>query len=200
MSKTDGNEGLLRSHLPGGIEDIRQESDFASTASGTQRRGSKAEKGQGSLTDVGGSGIPAKVSVQRLDYMGNVYSNDSSKDQLEINLSTLKLVNVPTMFDIGCTQANPATDFLSLSMIDTSTYKIIKSQFLSKKEFRHIAEIERLRLQMQSLYSYMHVSKVVLEFPPDQPLIISEHGKCPLHIDGIPFSTLMPENQGKLTG
>jgi len=36
------------------------------------------------------------------------------KKMQEFHLSYLKLINVPCLFDVGCTQADPQTDFLTL--------------------------------------------------------------------------------------
>ena len=56
-----------------------------------------------------------------MDDCGRTFDNDQLKDQKEVNLAYLKLINVPTMFDIGCTQADPCTDSLTLSMLDRET-------------------------------------------------------------------------------
>jgi hypothetical protein len=51
--------------------------------------------------------ITCKVSVKRMDYLSREYSGDSLNESMEAHLSYLKLINVPTIFDVGCTQANP---------------------------------------------------------------------------------------------
>ena len=51
--------------------------------------------------------ITCEVSVKRMDYLGKEYAGDKNKDMLKAHLSYLKLINVPSMFDIGCTQADP---------------------------------------------------------------------------------------------
>ena len=39
-----------------------------------------------------------------MDYIGKEYSADNIKETtIEAHLAYLKLINVPTMFDIGCT-------------------------------------------------------------------------------------------------
>ena len=38
-----------------------------------------------------------------MDFLGKEYSDDSKNDGIEAHLSYLKLINVPSMFDIGCT-------------------------------------------------------------------------------------------------
>lgn len=38
-----------------------------------------------------------------MDYMGKEYLQDAALEPFETSLAYLKLINVPTMFDIGCT-------------------------------------------------------------------------------------------------
>ena len=80
--------------------------------------------------------------------MSRDYSGDSLNQSMDAQLSYLKLINVPTMFDIGCTQANPQTDFLTLSMMDSLTHKIVKSSFLTKTQSRKATDIEKIRQQL----------------------------------------------------
>jgi hypothetical protein len=42
-----------------------------------------------------------------MDYLGKEYLDDSQKEAIEAHFSYFKLINVPSMFDIGCTQADP---------------------------------------------------------------------------------------------
>lgn len=49
------------------------------------------------------------------------------------------------MFDIGCTQADPQTDFLTLSMMDSITHKVLKQSYASKTGNKHVNDIEKLR-------------------------------------------------------
>ena len=69
-----------------------------------------------------------------MDYLGKEYSADASMEVLKTSIAYLKLINVPTMFDMGCGQADPTSDFLELDMIDEKTYKILKSDFLNAKQ------------------------------------------------------------------
>ena len=67
-----------------------------------------------------------------MDYLGAEYSVDKpsknqSKEMQEVHLSYLKLINVPCLFDVGNIQADPHTDFLTLQMMDSETYRIMKS-------------------------------------------------------------------------
>lgn len=80
-----------------------------------------------------------------MDYLGKEYSGDSLSESIEAHLSYLKLINVPTMFDIGCTQADPQTEFLTLCMLDSVTHKLVKQQFLSKKDGRELSDVEKHR-------------------------------------------------------
>ena len=60
-----------------------------------------------------------------MDYLGKEYCDDM-EDSTEAHLSYLRLINVPTMFDVGCTQANPQTESLTLCMMDSVTHKVVK--------------------------------------------------------------------------
>ena len=71
-----------------------------------------------------------------MDYLGKEYSNESMQESMKAHLSNLKIINVPTMFDIGCTQADPQTEYMSLSMLDSITLNIIKENFLSEDSDR----------------------------------------------------------------
>ena len=54
-----------------------------------------------------------------MDSMGKEYSIDDLREYTEVNILFLKLINVPTMFDIISSMSNPQTDFLTLTMIDS---------------------------------------------------------------------------------
>jgi len=131
--------------------------------------------------------IHCTVSVKRMDYLGREYTDDSHKEAMAVHISYLKLINVPSMFDIGCTQADPRTDFLTLSMMDSITHKVLKKEFLGKKPtpgLRQVADIEMHRQQLQAIHTNMQVSSTDIKFE-DEPLILG--GPSPdyhLTIDG----------------
>ena len=133
-------------------------------------------------------GINCKVSVKRMDYLGREYSGDSLNEHMEASISYIKLINVPSMFDIGCTEADPRTDFLTMTMLDTTTHKTIKSQFSSKSSQRHVNEVDAMREQLKALHTTMQVSKVEIKFDQDIQLQTtgskSDRGECTLTIDG----------------
>ena len=103
-----------------------------------------------------------------MDYLGKEYSDDVNMEALPCHISCLKLINVPCMFDIGCSQADPQTEFLTLSLIDGITHKILKKEFLGK---RHqpppVSEIELYRQQLMAIHTNMQVcaSQVKFEKP-----------------------------------
>lgn len=75
-----------------------------------------------------------KLGVKRMDYLGKEYTSDNiDSDQIETTVAYLKLINVPTMFDIGCNESDPTTSFLTLNMIDEKTYKVEKMEFIDAK-------------------------------------------------------------------
>lgn len=81
-----------------------------------------------------------------------------------MNIQILKLVNVPTMFDIGCFHSNPEVETLQLSMIDSVTYRMVQKRFLSKDKHREAGSIDYTRKEMSNFYTNMEVTKTVIEF------------------------------------
>jgi hypothetical protein len=61
-----------------------------------------------------------------MDHLGKEYQTDGSLETFHSNVTYLKLINVPTMFDVGCIEADPFSDYLNLNMVDEKTYKIEK--------------------------------------------------------------------------
>jgi hypothetical protein len=61
-----------------------------------------------------------------MDYTGKEYTDDDNEKLPKVHstVAYLKLINVPTMFDIGCVESDPSSDFLTLNMIDDKTYRI----------------------------------------------------------------------------
>ena len=57
-----------------------------------------------------------------MDYKGKEYIEDEEPEQLSSQFAYIKLVNVPTMFDVGCAAANPRSDSLELNAIDYKSY------------------------------------------------------------------------------
>lgn len=121
-----------------------------------------------------------------MPFEGQEHPEDSLAEPVEAHLSYLKLINVPTMFDIGCTQADPQADSLSLCMMDSITHKIVK-QHLSKTGHREAAHIEKMRQHMQAIHTNMLVSSTDILFDANMPLIIGGDQGHQLTIDGNPL-------------
>lgn len=115
---------------------------------------------------------------------------DNYFDKLETSICQLKLVNVPTMFDIGCSHSNPESETLSLSMIDNITYKQIQKKVLSKNSKREYSMIKPLRKELINFYTNMEVTKAMIEFDSKNPLAIGieqlDGSLTTIHIDGKP--------------
>ena len=90
------------------------------------------------------------------------------------------------MFDIGCSQADPQTDFLTLSMMDSITHKVVKKEFLSKKGNapRQVSDIEMHRQQMSAVHTNLQVSSTDIRF--EDPVRAGKGDGCDCHltIDG----------------
>ena len=128
--------------------------------------------------------IKCEVGVVRMDYLGREYSGDSLEHTHEKRLDYLKLINVPTMFDFGAPEADPQTESLSLCMLDSTSHKIIKQQFLGKEAGLEIGEIDKTRKTLQALHSNMQVSQININFK--EPLAMSgTKNPAQLFIDGI---------------
>ena len=56
-------------------------------------------------------------------------------------------------------------------MLDSTSHKIIKKEFLGKTEGRVAADIDKTRKSLQALHSNMQVSKIKVSF--EEPLTVS---------------------------
>lgn len=94
--------------------------------------------------------IRCKVSVKRMNLVGSEYGGESLKEKesmesLDSHLAYLKFINVPSMFDTGGSKADPTSNSLSMSMMDSITFKLVKKEILSRSVGRKLEEIEMLR-------------------------------------------------------
>lgn len=78
-----------------------------------------------------------------MDALGKEYITDAQVEPLTTQVTYLKLINVPTMFDIGCMQSDPTTDGLTLNMVDEKSFKIEKSEFLGKVRKFKLEKVEK---------------------------------------------------------
>ena len=67
---------------------------------------------------------PEKPSLA--DVKNDQAARDAALESMECHLAYLKLINVPSMFDVGCSQSDPQSDQLTLSMLDNYTHKMVK--------------------------------------------------------------------------
>lgn len=118
-----------------------------------------------------------------MEFLGREHPEESQAEPMEAHLSFLNLINVPTMFDIGCTQPDPQTDSLTLCMMDSITHKVVK-QHLSKTGHREAAHIEKMRQHMQAIHTNMLVSSTDILFDQNMPLVIDGAKGHYLTIDG----------------
>lgn len=66
------------------------------------------------------------------------------------------------MFDIGCVQADPQTDFLTMNMIDEKTFKIEKSDFLNYRHKLKKSKIEKFRTALSAIHTNLFVSETTI--------------------------------------
>lgn len=93
------------------------------------------------------------VQVKRLDAMGKEYMTDAQVEPLTTQLAYLKLINVPTMFDIGCMQSDPTSDALTLNMVDEKSFKIEKDEFLSRIRKFKMEKIEKFQSALKAIHT-----------------------------------------------
>lgn len=85
--------------------------------------------------------------------MGKEYSTDSGIEPITTSVAYLKLINVPTMFDIGSSQSDPTTDSLTLNMVDDKTFKIEKNDFLSRVRKFKMEKIEKFKNALKAVHT-----------------------------------------------
>lgn len=63
-----------------------------------------------------------------MNLVGSEYGNESQKEMesLDTHLASLKFINVPSMFDIGGSPADPTSNSLSMNLMDSITFKLVK--------------------------------------------------------------------------
>eukprot|EP00347_Sterkiella_histriomuscorum_P023566 403334151 len=123
----------------------------------------QASENEGSLLfDNFDQSVRVTLQVKRMDYNGKEYVTDGSLEPYECTLAYLKLINVPTMFDIGCTQSDPSTDFLTLNMIDDKTFKIENQDFLNSNQKLKKTKVKKQRGALQAIHTNLFVSEVTI--------------------------------------
>jgi len=100
------------------VDGISQLNEELKSADGSQQKGANgpSQKGSGNAGEL----LPAvkrfqgcircRMSVTRMEHARAEQSEREQPPQVDAHLAYLKLINVPTMFDVGCTQANPQTE------------------------------------------------------------------------------------------
>ena len=127
------------------------------------------------------------------EYGGDSKKESESMETIDSHLAYLKLINVPSMFDIGGVKADPTSDSLSLTLMDSITFKLVKKEILSRSVGRKVEEIEMLRQQLKAVHTSMNVSETTITFDKDDPLVLGgpngKNGEYYLTIDGESFHT-----------
>lgn len=96
--------------------------------------------------------------------MGKDYGTDTGLEPMQTTVTYLKLINVPTMFDIGCSQSDPSQSHLTLNMVDDKSFKIEKSDFLSKTRKFKMDKIEKFMNTIKAIHTNLKVSETTI-FP-----------------------------------
>jgi hypothetical protein len=102
------------------------------------------------------------VQVKRIDALGKDYNTDLSIEPLLTSVAYLKLINVPTMFDIGCPQSDPSSENLILNMVDEKAFKIEKQEFLSRVRKFKVEKFEKFKSVLKATHTNLSVSETVI--------------------------------------
>ncbi len=71
-------------------------------------------------------GFLIDLQIKRMDALSKDYLTDAQHPPLAINMSYLHLINIPTLFDVGCPPSDPSSDSLVLNMLDSQSFKVEK--------------------------------------------------------------------------
>lgn len=97
-----------------------------------------------------------------MDVMGKEYSTDGNFEPMNTSVAYLKLINVPTMFDVGCQTADPSSDFLTLNMVDEKTFKIERNDFLSRVRKFKFEKIIKFQSALRAVHTNLAVSETTI--------------------------------------
>ena len=78
------------------------------------------------------------------------------------SVAFLKLINVPTMFDIGCPVGDPSSENLILNMVDEKSFKIEKQEFLSRVRKFKVEKIEKFKTAIKAIHTSLSVSETII--------------------------------------
>jgi hypothetical protein len=104
------------------------------------------------------------LQVKRLDALGKEYMTDSQVDPLTTSVAYLKLINVPTMFDLGCIQSDPTSDALTLNMVDEKSFAIEKAEFLTRVRKFKLEKVEKFKSALKAIHTTLSVGETII-FP-----------------------------------
>ena len=97
-----------------------------------------------------------------MDALGKEYLTDAAIEPLTTNVAYLKLINVPTMFDVGCSVSDPSSEYLTLNMIDDKSYKVERSDFLSRGRKFKTEKIEKFQSALRAIHTNLQVSETTI--------------------------------------
>jgi hypothetical protein len=69
------------------------------------------------------------------------------------SVAYLKLINVPTMFDIGCPISDPSGESLTLNMVDEKSFKVERQEFLGRVRKFKIEKIEKFKSAIKAIHT-----------------------------------------------
>lgn len=97
-----------------------------------------------------------------MDSMGKDYQADLSIEPMLTSVTYLKLINVPTMFDIGCPVGDPSGESLTLNMVDEKSFKVERQEFLSRVRKFKVEKIEKFKSAIKAIHTNLSVSETII--------------------------------------
>ena len=102
------------------------------------------------------------LQVKRVDSLGKDYNSDLQLEPMLTSVTYLKLINVPTMFDIGCSVSDPSNENLILNMIDEKSFKVERQEFLARVRKFKVEKFEKFKTALKAIHTNLSVSETII--------------------------------------
>jgi len=109
-------------------------------------------------------GYITRVKVKSLDQKGCEVVAEDGLNEVRIVAAAIKMVNVPTMFDLGVNQVNPCESQLNLNMIDDVTYHEVIRKELKKDALMRQWKIENTKVAIEALHHNLFCNEIEILF------------------------------------
>lgn len=110
------------------------------------------------------TGYITRIKVKGLDRQGREQWHEEGKDELSVTAASIKMVNIPSMFDLGISPVNPSDQQLNLNIIDDITYHEVIEKKLKKDCLMHQWKIENTKAAIEAIHHNLFCSEVEIIF------------------------------------